>query len=281
MFLVVALFRRILILKQLMNVVFGSSVVLAKVGIQRFFLNKSTTNCHCFWIPDLAGITVRIVITLALFCSFTASANDGKLDQMIQELLRDKLSDDAVMIEVTMESRSKLEELRLKEDSIDNIQLTYFSPAASSFRIKVRMMDGAMQEMSGRYTPYVELPVAIKQIRAGDIISATDVTTTKTRLSHIKSNYVNSTDTLVGMQARKTLQAGAPVKQNDITLPHVVHDGDVVSLVYQNSHLKLKTLGTVVGSGAIGDTIKAKNNTTGILVYGKVISKNVIEVSVE
>ncbi len=225
-------------------------------------------------------LILKLLIILAFFSS-TAFANDGKFDQMVQELLHEKLSDDAVIIEVTMESKSKVEELKLKEDEIDNIQLTYFSPAASSFRIKIRMTNGETQEMSGRYTPYIELPVTIKQIPAGDIVSTADVTTAKTKLSHVKSNYVSSTDALVGMQVRKTLQAGAPIKQNDITLPHVVHDGDTVSLVYQNSHLKLKTLGTAIGSGAVGDTIKAKNNTTGILVYGRVLSKNVIEVSVE
>ncbi|MES2215524.1 MAG: flagellar basal body P-ring formation chaperone FlgA [Pseudomonadota bacterium] len=227
-----------------------------------------------FWIRPL-------VITLALLFTHPTVADNGRFDQMIQDLIHEKLSDDSIIVEFALESKSKLDELRRKEGDIDNIQLTSFSPSSSSFRIKVRMHDGTTQEIFGRYTSYVELPVALKQIRVGDIISVEDVTTAKTRLNHTKTGYALSIENLIGMQAKKNLQSGAPIKLSDVAPPHVIHDGDIVSLIYQNNHLKLKTLGTAIGSGSIGDIIKATNNTSGIIVHGRVQSKNVIEVSAE
>lgn len=247
------------------GIIHAISVISAKVRIQCFAM------CS-LWIPVFACL---------LFCASHAIANDGRFDQMLQELLHEKLSDDTITFDIAMESKTKLEELRRKEDDIDNIQLVYFVPTSSSFRIKIKMLDGLAQEVSGRYTSYIELPVAIKSIRMGSIITASDVATTKTRLNKTTSDYITSTNAIIGMQAKKYLQVGAHIKQSDITLPHIMHDGDSVSLVYQNSHLKLKTLGTAMGSGAVGDTIKAKNSTTGVLVYGRVKSRDVIEVGSE
>lgn len=218
------------------------------------------------------------------FClSFNAFAeiSTSTFDGALQELLHEKLSDDSLILEIMPESKVKLDNLRNSYDDVDNIQLTQFSPQHSSFKVKIHMKDGKTQDFSGRYNAYVEIPVLNKQINYGDVITESDVMTIRSKTHKIKPGYIKSSESLIGMQAKKGILAGVQIKESDITKPFVIHENDLVMMVYQNDHLKLKTNGIALESGAIDAIIKLKNSTTGTTVYGRVKAPNLVQVDSE
>lgn len=216
-------------------------------------------------------------LSLSFASEFTTSTFDGAL----QELLHEKLSDDSLILEIIPESKAKLEKLRQSYDDVDNIQMIQFSPQSNSFRVKIHMKNGEAQEFFGRYSAYVEIPVLNKQVNYGEVITESDVMNIRSKIHKIKSGYVKSSENLIGMQAKKSLLAGVQIKETDITKPFVVHENDLVMMVYQNDHLKLKTNGIAMASGAIDEVIKLKNSTTGTIVYGRIKAPNLVQVDSE
>jgi flagella basal body P-ring formation protein FlgA len=83
------------------------------------------------------------------------------------------------------------------------------------------------------------------------------------------------------MQVKRPIASGHMIRQSDIVKPQVVRQGDGVEMVYSSGNIKLRTNGIASGSGAIGDTIRVKNESTGTIVSGVIKSKNLVEVGGE
>ena len=225
-------------------------------------------------------------ILAALFLTVTALATlplgqVNNFDRVLEELIRDKLSDNTLSLDISLESKDKMQSLRDNVDNIDHMQLTSFSPAHSSFRLQVAMKDGNTTELSGRYTAFLEMPVPSKIIYSGDIISEADMTTTPVKINKIKPGLVTSIQGVLGMQAKKNLPIGMQIRETDVTKPYVIHDRDMVTILYQNDNLTLKASGIATQPGAIGDVIKVKNSSTNTIVYGQVKSSTIVQVDPE
>ena len=77
----------------------------------------------------------------------------------------------------------------------------------------------------------------------------------------------SSTDlsAIIGGRALKNIQRGYQIGQNDVCL---VCKGDDVSIIAKNSSMMIKTSGTAIESGAKGESIKVKNNSSNRIVKG-------------
>ena len=102
--------------------------------------------------------------------------------------------------------------------------------------------------------------------------------TVKTKIARVRDKYVTNSDELVGMLTKKNLVAGTLVKSGDLAHPPVIKQNDPVNIVYNSERISLKTSGTALGNGAVGDMIKVKNEDTGMVLLGQIISKNTVQV---
>jgi flagella basal body P-ring formation protein FlgA len=59
----------------------------------------------------------------------------------------------------------------------------------------------------------------------------------------------------------------------------VIKNADPVNIIYSSGSINLKTSGIALRAGAVGDMIKVKNGTSGIVVLGKIINNNTVQVS--
>lgn len=77
----------------------------------------------------------------------------------------------------------------------------------------------------------------------------------------------SSTDlsAIIGGRALRNIQRGYQIGQNDVCL---VCKGDDVSIIAKNSSMMIKTSGTAIESGAKGESIKVKNNSSNRIVKG-------------
>jgi len=77
----------------------------------------------------------------------------------------------------------------------------------------------------------------------------------------------SSTDltAIIGGRALKNIQRGYQIGQNDVCL---VCKGDDVSIIAKNNNMMIKTSGTAIESGAKGESIKVKNNSSNRIVKG-------------
>ena len=222
------------------------------------------------------------IIRRALFiCLLTLSsiAFGNGVEDTVASLISQKLEPYATEVELKFDSKQKFNELqKLDQKEINNVQLVNFSPAGSTFVVSVTLASGQMHELQGKYIAYTNLPVAARNLTSGTLISESDISEIKVKLSSVSANYAMSVSDVVGMQVKRILPAGAFIRKSELVKPLLVKNNDSVTLIYKSNNIKLTTSGNALESGAIGDVIKVKNSSTGVVVYGKVKAKNIVEV---
>lgn len=226
------------------------------------------------------------LITWYLFCCLfltmpVARAEQDSFDSLVTEALSDKIGDASLHIEPSYSSGSKLAEIKNKQEQIKSISLEKFEPTHSSFRIKIEYNNGTYDSISGKYILFAEMPVAARLIKVGEIVQASDLSSVKARLDSIKKGFVVDEKQIVGMLAKKHIPAGTMFRSQDIASPPVVKVNDPVNIVYSSGAINLKTTGIAMGNGAVGDMIKVKNESSGVVVLGQIINKNTVQVGGE
>jgi len=222
-------------------------------------------------------IKFLVILLLPLKCfSFSDS-----FDRNIEDLLYEKLQDKKIIIEVSYDSNDKIAQIKNKQSEIKDVSLVNFEPERSNFKVRISYTNGTTEEVFGRYESYIEVPVTSRFIKAGEIILASDITAVKTKISRLRENYITGEEDIVGMQAKKHLSSGSLVKTNELSRPVVIKMHDPVNITYTSGSIDLKISGISLGSGAIGDTLRVKNEDTGAVMLGRIVNKNTVQVGGE
>lgn len=206
---------------------------------------------------------------------------EGVFEQAIIEALSEKITDKRISIEIKFNSSSKAAELEGKANDINKIEIEKFDTKYSSFRAKLNYNDGQKHTISGKYISFIEIPVTANFIKYNGIIQASDLTSTKVRVDRLKRGFATEASEVIGMKAKKYIPAGSMFRMSDLLNPPVIKSGDPVNLIYYSGLIKLKTVGTAQGSGAVGDSIKVKNDSSGAVLLGEIVNKNTVKVGGE
>lgn len=113
--------------------------------------------------------------------------------------------------------------------------------------------------VSGRTYRIVELPVPQRRIARGETIGTADVAMERIALSDAPDDAVRRLDLIVGKSARSNLREGAPIAEDRLMEPIVVHRNDAVTIVYRTPGLLLTVRGRALREGAKGDLVTVMN----------------------
>ena len=225
----------------------------------------------------LSSLLFLCITLLTLF----AIADEDFVGKTINGLLQEKIQDNRIIIEQEYSSKSKFDKIKSAQDKIDSIIVEQFEPKNSSFRVRVNYNDGKAETLSGRYLSYVMAPIAARYIKFGDVIQQSDVTTMKVRIDSLNSEYASELNEVVGMQAKTYIAVGKMFKINEVTSPNVIKNNDPVNIIYSSGAINLKTVGIAMGNGAVGDMIKVKNSSSGVVLLGQIVNKNTVKIGGE
>ncbi|MBY0533492.1 MAG: flagellar basal body P-ring formation chaperone FlgA [Rickettsiaceae bacterium] len=225
----------------------------------------------------LSSLLFLCITLLTLF----AIADEDFVGKTINGLLQEKIQDNRIIVEQEYSSKSKFDKIKSAQDKIDSIIVEQFEPKNSSFRVRVNYNDGKAETLSGRYLSYVMAPIAARYIKFGDVIQQSDVTTMKVRIDSLNSEYASELNEVVGMQAKTYIAAGKMFKINEVTSPNVIKNNDPVNIIYSSGAINLKTVGIAMGNGAVGDMIKVKNSSSGVVLLGQIVNKNTVKIGGE
>lgn len=228
---------------------------------------------------------MKLLSFLLFFCvtffSIFASADEDFVGKTINGLIQERIQDNRIIVEQEYSSKSKFDKIKSVQDKIDSIIVEQFEPKNSSFRVRVNYNDGKAETLSGRYHSYVMAPIAARYIKFGDVIQQSDVSTMKVRIDSLNSEYASELNEVVGMQSKTYLAAGKMFKINEITSPNVIKNNDPVNIIYSSGVINLKTVGIAMGNGAVGDMIKVKNSSSGMVLLGQIVNKNTVKIGGE
>jgi flagella basal body P-ring formation protein FlgA len=220
-------------------------------------------------------IKIKIVILMSLF-SFLAQANDI-IDNNIVNLIQQRLGEE-IIVEINYNKSNQLNAIENSQQNITDVILQDLNERKSSFNAKLIFSNNHTQIIKGFYKSFLMVPIAKRHIKFGEILQDQDISTTKIRIEAIPQGSATNVAEIVGMQTKKYISPGKMFKLADIVLPHVIKNGDPVNIVYSSGSIGLKTLGMSMSNGAVGDTIKVKNTSSGAIILGQIINKNTVKV---
>lgn len=156
-------------------------------------------------------------------------------------------------------------------------------PVSGRFVAKVRTPldnnETLLTTVSGQTIEVQIIPVLARSISRGDIITASDLKTERVPLKRIGTNIIAQMDDVVGMQTKRALRPGDPLRSTDLKAPTMIEKGALISMTFAVPGIKLTNVGRALEAGGAGDIINVINPRSRQTVMARIVSQN--QVSVE
>ncbi|TWB01841.1 flagella basal body P-ring formation protein FlgA [Bradyrhizobium stylosanthis] len=131
--------------------------------------------------------------------------------------------------------------------------------------------------LTGTAIETVEVAVLTRDIDRADMLKSSDISLERRPKAEVTGEPA-SRDRSVGMQLRRPMRAGTPIRVADIVKPDFVQRDQAVTIIYQVPGLYLTTRGKAVESGAEGDTVSVLNLQSKRTLTGVVTGRGQITV---
>ena len=123
----------------------------------------------------------------------------------------------------------------------------------------------------------VEVAVLTRDIDRAELLNSSDVALERRPKAEVTGEAA-SRDRTIGMQLRRPMRAGTPIRVADIVKPDFVQRDQNVTIIYQVPGLYLTTRGKAIESGAEGDTVSVLNLQSKRTLTGVVTGRGQITV---
>lgn len=124
----------------------------------------------------------------------------------------------------------------------------------------------------------VEIPVAIRDIRRGTLVSDGDIQWITMNENELRGEVLIDDFDIVGQAARRTIRAGQVFRSRDLRVPVVVERGKVVTLQLRTPYMQLSAKGKALDSGGKTETIRVMNSISNRTVLATVVDANTVRV---
>jgi flagellar basal body P-ring formation protein FlgA len=141
-----------------------------------------------------------------------------------------------------------------------------FSSRTGVFQAELIAYDGAVPvRLSGRAFATLEVPVLARPIPAGQVIEHSDIDWVPMRADRVRADAMMNPDNMAGLEARRALRPGEPVRAYDLQAPVVVARGETVNLVFSVPGLTLTARARALedaGENEIARFVNLQSNRT-------------------
>ena len=131
--------------------------------------------------------------------------------------------------------------------------------------------------LTGTAIETVEVAVLTRDIERSEMLKSSDVAQERRPKADVTGEPALR-ERAVGMQLRRAMRAGTPIRVADIAKPEFVSRDQSVTVIYQVPGIYLTTRGKAIESGAEGDTVSVLNLQTKRTLTGVVTGRGQVTV---
>lgn len=219
----------------------------------------------------MAIFTLRLIAALPLLLTLPA-ARAGQADEAVSRAARQWLEQQALAQSLQQVS-IQLQLLPPRDPPPpcptppDAQPLDTRTPAR--LRFALRCSDGWSRVYGVRATLSARVPLARRDLAAGETLSTADLEWGRATLTEL--DVVTQPQQADGLQARAPLRRGQPLPQKRLEAPRLVRRGERVDIVAQDAGVEVRAPGEALDDGRKGETIRVRNRSSGKLVRGQVV----------
>lgn len=233
---------------------------------------------------QVIGVDTRDIREVSVTRSSRALAPKDVELQVARALERRNGLGDAGNLSVTFDR--DLRDLQLDSSNSGDMRpsIVRFDPRNGRFDVTFEIPNDANPtptrlRFTGIAIETVEATIVMRSMERSEIIKASDVMVERRPKSEV-GNDLAARERAIGMQTRKQLRAGQPLKSADLGKPDRVTRDQSVTLVYETPGLYLTGRGKALESGTEGDVVNVLNLQSKRTVQGIVIGPGQISVSI-
>lgn len=139
-------------------------------------------------------------------------------------------------------------------------------------------ISGTKLRFTGTAVETVEAAVLARSVERNEILKSSDVVVERRPKAEVGGEAA-SRDRAVGMQARRQLRAGQPIRIADLVKPDLVQRDQSVTLIYETPGLYLTVRGKALDGGTEGDVVNVMNLQSKRTVTGVVTGRGQVTIS--
>ena len=113
--------------------------------------------------------------------------------------------------------------------------------------------------IGGQAAAPAEILVLVRDVARGQHIGEADVDWAEPDAVRAARDSFTDIDLVIGMEAKRSLKSGQPIRSSDIKTPALIRKGQPVKLVYATPGLKLTVDGQAQGDAAKGESVRVLN----------------------
>ncbi len=153
--------------------------------------------------------------------------------------------------------------------------------SASRLTVAVRCADPGGWRL---YVPvelilYDRVVVAARPVDRGALLSAADLVVEERETSALPASYMRDPAQLAGFTLARPVVAGTVISPAILAADHIIHRGDVVTLIAQSGGMIVRAQGRAMSDAALRATVRVTNLGSGRQVEGVVTGAGVVEVA--
>lgn len=163
-------------------------------------------------------------------------------------------------------------------DEAKLVSAFWMDQSSGQFAANVVTDQGETWRVTGVATLMVEVPVPLRRLLPGAIVTKADLTLQDLPYERVNSFAVLQRSQLVGMQVKRVLAAGRPVQAQSVTPPIVVGQGDRVLIEYHKGRMALSVPGRAITSAQADQQVRVINLVSNRTVTGIARRAGLVEV---
>jgi len=180
----------------------------------------------------------------------------------------------------------EVQDVRLDTSSNGELQPTMvrYEPRSGRFDVTFEVSNDfnsspTKLRFTGSVIEMLETAVLTRNVDRGDVLKGSDLIMERRPKAELGGD-VAARDQSVGMQMRKAMRAGQPLKTVDLAKPDLVQRDEDITLIYDSAGIYLTVRGKAAESGTEGDTVNVLNQQSKRTVSGVVVGRRQVAIAI-
>jgi flagellar basal body P-ring formation protein FlgA len=133
--------------------------------------------------------------------------------------------------------------------------------------------------ISGRVDEVVEAPVALTRLLPETVLRADDLRIARVRAATLQNEVARSVNQIIGMQLRRPVAAGHPLRLADLTRPPLVQRGATVQIELSAAGLTVSGQAIALDAGADGERVRVQNLSSHAFLFAQVVGPGKVRIT--
>lgn len=161
-------------------------------------------------------------------------------------------------------------------EALEVIAAKQLRPGDNSIEVSCMLRRGWSLMLNADIEVWRDVVVLRDHISRGERISATSLVLQQRNIADLQRGYFTSFDQVTRTVSKRSLRAGSAINPSMVDLPILIKRGQAITLRADRAGFSVDMKGQALKKGRQGDKIKVKNSSSGKVLYGTIITPDLV-----